>query len=139
MERIVDLFDQAILYLHLGYTQAFIKERRKFLRKFGIRSATELARVLDSDPTFLSTLKAYIRNPSHSKEFASVDEAFVARLPFIKLAFEQDAWFRDIQKWRSRAYIPLYYLHDFYPKASACRSGWELEQSVRLRTVIKSL
>jgi hypothetical protein len=43
-ERIVDLFDQAILYLHLGLKSQEVEARRKKLLKYGIRTATDLER-----------------------------------------------------------------------------------------------
>jgi len=40
--RLVDMFDQAILYLHLGLDAEEIAQRRKKLRGYGIRTATDL-------------------------------------------------------------------------------------------------
>lgn len=40
--RLVDMFDQAILYLHLGLEPQEIVEARKQLRAYGIRTATDL-------------------------------------------------------------------------------------------------
>ncbi|HEY5668957.1 MAG TPA: hypothetical protein VIS10_03095, partial [Anaerolineales bacterium] len=40
--RLVDMFDQAILYLHLGLEPDEVAEARKKLRKYGIRTATDL-------------------------------------------------------------------------------------------------
>ncbi len=40
--RLVDMFDQAILYLHLGLDPDEVAEARKKLRAYGIRTATDL-------------------------------------------------------------------------------------------------
>jgi hypothetical protein len=40
--RLVDLFDQAILYLHLGLERDDVKTVRRTLRSYGIRTATDL-------------------------------------------------------------------------------------------------
>lgn len=49
-ERIVDLFDQAILYLHLGLDKESLGRSRQVLREYGIRTATDLLIVYDKEP-----------------------------------------------------------------------------------------
>jgi hypothetical protein len=49
-ERIVDLFDQAILYLHLGLNKETLDRSRQVLREYGIRTATDLLIVYDREP-----------------------------------------------------------------------------------------
>jgi hypothetical protein len=43
--RLVDLFDQAVLYLHLGLEPANLQVTRQALREYGIRTATDLQEV----------------------------------------------------------------------------------------------
>ena len=40
--RLVDLFDQAVLYLHLGLEVDKVKKAREALHSYGIRTATDL-------------------------------------------------------------------------------------------------
>ncbi len=62
LSRIVDLFDQAILYLHLGGDNIDqLRYTRLYLRQQGIRTATDLKRAYDktqNKPAFLEMVAA---------------------------------------------------------------------------------
>jgi hypothetical protein len=48
--RIVDMFDQAILYMHLGLATVDLLNKRQLLRTYGIRTATDLQQVMKNNP-----------------------------------------------------------------------------------------
>lgn len=97
--RLVDMFDQAILYLHLGEevedagsggsngleTKAGAEDLRKFLKNFGIRTATDLLGCM--------TL------PEFRDDERNAD--VVKRLKIIITSLEDDEWLNYIQSWRA--------------------------------------
>jgi hypothetical protein len=94
--RLVDMFDQAILYLHLGLetenedaeTENSNRQDnpRKFLKSLGIRTATDLLKCQ-------SALNAFCDNDTYKN--------LATRLGFVIRTLKDDEWFNYIQNWRS--------------------------------------
>jgi hypothetical protein len=74
-ERIVDLFDQAILYLHLGLDKESLGWSRQVLREYGIRTATDLLIVYEKKPG-LKNLN--LDSPHHSANVGSGADRFMS-------------------------------------------------------------
>lgn len=110
--RLVDMFDQAILYIHLGvFDQPRAEEQTKtdeqtagqadpqaaapnpgrrlleYLKSFGIRTATDLAEALKDDNT-----------PK-----AITDESLLSRLRMVRTTFKDDEWLSYIMNWRKES------------------------------------
>ena len=84
--RLVDLFDQAILHLHLGLEE---EENRKFLallKSYGIRTATDLDIVFSNQRAY----EALQRETSMPLD----------RLEVILQTFVDDEWYEHIVQWR---------------------------------------
>ena len=105
--RLIDLFDQAILYLHIHS----IEGARERLREYGIRTATDLEQVCNS------------QNDSDNTEFFKVLDNLpnldvlqnVERLRIILQALKDDEWIAYLQNWRSFSQVNLhaFTFHDF--------------------------
>ena len=63
IERLIDWIDQSILYLHLGPTKDRISHNRDRLRQIGVRTATDLDDLFDSDnDELVQQLEAILNN-----------------------------------------------------------------------------
>jgi hypothetical protein len=86
--RVVDMFDQAILYLHLGLEQA---ENRKFLttlKSLGIRTATDMALAMS--------------NPGSYNALKNIDPPLpLDKMEVILQTFGDDEWYDHIIEWRT--------------------------------------
>jgi hypothetical protein len=85
--RLVDLFDQAILYLHLGLEE---EENRKFLatlKGYGIRTATDLEVALTNSSSYAALQR--ITPPLPLDRMAIVLQTFI-----------DDQWYDHIVQWR---------------------------------------
>ena len=111
--RLVDLFDQAILYLHLGLEAKKLKDTRHHLQEYGIRTATDLRQVEGK----LNLLKA--SSPDTSQEADQVRPDLVKRLKVINLALSDDEWMEYLNHWRksTRRTEEISTLEDFYTPA----------------------
>ncbi len=106
--RLVDMFDQAILYMHLGIRKQEDDPGKALLddlKSYGIRTATDLIRCL-------------CRN-----EELKLEEKFklpVERLKVIEETLNDDEWLDYILNWRStsRATEPITNPYEFYSSAS---------------------
>lgn len=115
-QRLVDLFDQAILYLHLGLEASEIKEVRKKLRQCGIRTATDLEQAYKTTHTSGRTksekeaLLQLIDEPATGQGGPQVK-----RLQTIIDVQEDDEWMAYLRNWRalSQATPRIYTLVDF--------------------------
>jgi len=99
--RLVDLFDQAVLYLHLGLKADKLLETRQQLREYGIRTATDLVKVQEELPDLLKDQLP----------------ALVDKLKVISSALRDDEWMEYVEHWRKstmRSEIPITQPHDFY-------------------------
>jgi hypothetical protein len=99
--RLVDLFDQAILYLHLIEEGSDSMPLRKRLREYGVRTATDLLEVTD----------AAARRPSQNVGVLTIlDDPDVeglkstrngpSRLQLIATCMRDDEWLPQITYWR---------------------------------------
>jgi hypothetical protein len=99
--RLVDLFDQAILYMHLIEEGSDRMALRKRLRQYGIRTATDLLEVTD----------AVARRPSQNVGVLTIlddleEEGFKStrngpsRLQVIATCMRDDEWLPQITYWR---------------------------------------
>jgi hypothetical protein len=99
--RLVDLFDQAILYLHLIEEGTDRMPLRKRLREYGVRTATDLLEVTDSAT----------RRPAHNVGVLTIlDDLGVdglkstrngtSRLQVIATCMRDDEWLPQITYWR---------------------------------------
>ncbi|MCX6080612.1 MAG: hypothetical protein NTW32_13855 [Chloroflexi bacterium] len=106
--RIVDLFDQAILYLHLGLKPEELLETRQFLRKYGIRTATDLILVEKASVDILKS---------------ELPPELFNRLMIISTALSDDEWMGYIKHWRhTSTSMEIYGLESFItgePQGSA--------------------
>jgi hypothetical protein len=94
--RLVDMFDQAILYLHLGLESNSDEPEteksenndnpRKFLKSLGIRTATDLLKCQN-------VLNTFSDDDNHKR--------IVNRLSVIIQTLKDDEWFNYVQSWRS--------------------------------------
>jgi hypothetical protein len=93
--RLVDLFDQAILYLHLATGDEPPRDSWGLLRSYGIRTATDL-------------LVACERLPRQSREAVlgllpdTKGTKGVSRLRVIREVLQDDEWIVYLQHWRTR-------------------------------------
>lgn len=87
VSRLVDLFDQAILYLHLGKDEQRLEETRQQLREYGIRTATDLLQVMKRKDSF--NLQGILKNDS-----------LFNKLNVIKITFADDEWMAYLTHWR---------------------------------------
>lgn len=92
--RLVDMFDQAILYLHLGL-EADEKEEngskgkddpRDLLKSLGVRTATDLIRCKDN-------LNDFKENEKY--------KTLINKLEVIETALKDDEWLNYVHNWRS--------------------------------------
>lgn len=91
--RVVDLVDQALLYLHVR-SAAGEKDPEaalQALRRIGVRTATDLVQVASSTPPEL--LDSFYATLGH--------EAGLPRLRMICLAIADDEWMAQLEHWRS--------------------------------------
>jgi hypothetical protein len=93
--RLVDMFDQAILYLHLGVETGNEKNEdgknekdvsRELLKSLGIRTATDLIKCKNE-------LKAFANDERY--------KSIISRLDVITTALKDDEWLNYVQNWRS--------------------------------------
>jgi len=85
--RLVDLFDQAILYLHLGLEE---EENRKFLatlKGYGIRTATDLEVALTNSSSYAALQRITPPVP-------------LDRMEIVLQTFIDDQWYDHIVQWR---------------------------------------
>lgn len=125
VQRLVDLVDQAILYLHVGMaadpneSKAAIKgSDLHTLRTYGIRTATDLqrayaeARRTQKLADFLSLLPDHARGQSEEARPAATT---VERLEVILNTIQDDEWIAYVRNWRelSSGTQRTYLLSDF--------------------------
>lgn len=102
--RLVDLFDQAILYLHVHG----IKDGREKLRKLGIRTATDLEKVCEG-----------LKGEEHERFLRVLDDPAesspVSPLKSVMQALKDDEWMAHLRNWRSCSQVAAetYTLDDF--------------------------
>jgi hypothetical protein len=93
--RLVDMFDQAILYLHLGVETGSEKDgngknekdaSRELLKSLGIRTATDLIKCKNE-------LKAFAEDERY--------KSIISKLDVITTALKDDEWLNYVQNWRS--------------------------------------
>lgn len=93
--RLVDMFDQAILYLHLGLETNVDEEEsetgkkddpRNLLKSLGVRTATDLIKCKNVIDTFKDDEKY---------------KSMVSKLEVIVTALKDDEWLNYVQNWRS--------------------------------------
>ena len=93
--RLVDMFDQAIMYLHLGLEQKDEKDAnsnnekddpRNLLKSLGVRTATDLIKC---------------RNEIHTFKDDDKYKTIVSKLEVIVSALKDDEWLNYVQNWRS--------------------------------------
>jgi hypothetical protein len=95
--RLVDMFDQAILYLHLGLDPDEVAATRKKLRLYGIRTATDLEAAYQS---------ADDRGSDEFHKFlmilddANLQPAPLSRLQTILDTLRDDDWMTYLRNWR---------------------------------------
>ncbi|HEV2034150.1 MAG TPA: hypothetical protein VGU71_08120 [Candidatus Dormibacteraeota bacterium] len=97
--RLVDLFDQAVLYLHLCLGSEPPEPARSHLREFGIRTATDFERADraaaargKSDALYrILGAKTYDENPDHQT---------VPLLQVMSDAWHDDEWMPFLREWR---------------------------------------
>jgi hypothetical protein len=141
--RLVDLLDQAVLYLHIVNPQLTIEaagEGRMIdmatLRQYGIRTATDLIRVYE--------LAQGLGEDTESL-FALLDSSPLAqsptparrRLKTILDTLQDDDWVDWLRQWHRRSAIgqKLYYLKDFYGGLDRATPSPSVEQpSTRIGT-----
>jgi hypothetical protein len=88
-ERLIDMFDQAILYLHLGLfnKDESGRELLQELKTIGVRTATDLIKLIESHEE--SKILKVIQ-----------DDAKLVRLQTIYTTFSDDEWLSYIKNWR---------------------------------------
>jgi hypothetical protein len=90
--RLVDMFDQAILYLHLGLetgnenSENGKDDSRDLLKSLGIRTATDLIKCKNE-------LKMFAEDGRY--------KTIINKLDVITTALEDDEWLNYVQNWRS--------------------------------------
>lgn len=84
--RLVDVFDQAILYLHLGLETDKVRAVRQLLREYGIRTATDVQEAC-KHPEFLELLK------SNASDVAD-------KLTVINYTLADEEWMPYLRQWR---------------------------------------
>jgi hypothetical protein len=92
--RLVDMFDQAILYLHLGLEADENEENgnkskddpRDLLKNLGVRTATDLIKCKDQLIAFKDDDKY---------------KTLISKLEVIETAIKDDEWLNYVQNWRS--------------------------------------
>jgi hypothetical protein len=95
--RLVDMFDQAILYLHLGLEPKDVTDTRKTMRKYGIRTATDLEAAYES---------AQQRGTEEFGKFLMIldeesgESAPLSRLQTILDTLRDDDWMTYLRNWR---------------------------------------
>ena len=119
--RLVDMFDQAILYLHLGLeTDADEKEAgtgkkddpRNLRKSLGARIATDLIKCKNDIDTFRD-----------DKKYKSI----VSKLEVIVTALKDVEWFNYVQNWRSYSISqdkPIDNPFKFYETAAKSHLNW---------------
>ncbi len=115
-ERVIDLFDQAILYLHLGLKSEEVDMRRKRLLTYGIRTATDLERAYQGarSPTgneagraatialdeFLAILDDWDGLAAADSEMDDGRTKRPYRLAVLLKVMQDDDWMPHLRKWR---------------------------------------
>jgi hypothetical protein len=95
--RLVDLFDQAILYLHLGLDPGEVEDARRQLRAYGIRTATDLEAAYQA---------AEKRSQEELKNFLSILDnrdtlpAPLSRVRIVIDTLRDDDWMTYLRNWR---------------------------------------
>jgi len=106
-QRLVDMFDQAILYLHLGPDENDEnKNLRRLLKTLGVRTATDLINCRKEIETFRN-------DPKYTE--------LVNKLKVIITSFGDDEWFPYIKGWRDNASVkkpPIDDPYQFYYHAT---------------------
>jgi len=120
--RLVDMFDQAILYLHLGLEidsedeEAIKNEKddpRKLLKRLGIRTATDLIKCRNEITEFKDDEKKY--------------KSLINKLDVIVTALKDDEWLNYVQNWRSYSSLQEKAIDNpfkFYEKAAQSHQSW---------------
>jgi hypothetical protein len=95
--RLVDMFDQSILYLHLGLDPEEVTAARKQLRAYGIRTATDMEAAYQSaeerDSDELSKFLIILNNENAQPESLS-------RVQTILDTLRDDDWMPYLRNWR---------------------------------------
>lgn len=116
--RLVDLVDQAVLYLHVsnGRDGPEREVGLDTLRRMGIRTATDLETVADAE-----------EGAERGGEFFAVlgSEGGVPRLRTIRGALADDEWMIQLRHWRSyrMIYDKLFSYESFYPEMVVRRAA----------------
>ena len=96
-QQFSDLFDQSILYLHLGLESAEIDETRKKLRAYGIRTATDLEAAFQA---------AESRGENELRKFLMIlddpnaQPEPLSRVQIILDTLQDDDWMTYLRNWR---------------------------------------
>lgn len=119
--RLVDMFDQAILYLHLGLEandedqQSRNSERddaRSLLKSLGVRTATDLIKC---------------KNDLYAFKDDEKYKTIISKLDVITTALKDDEWLNYVQNWRSYSASqdePIDNPFKFYETAAKTHQTW---------------
>ena len=119
--RLVDMFDQAILYLHLGpetenengqEKNGENNDPRNLLKSLGVRTATDLIKC---------------RNEIHAFKDDEKYKSIVSKLEVIVTALKDDEWLNYVQNWRSYSISqdkPFDNPFKFYETAAKSHQNW---------------
>ena len=125
--RLVDMFDQAILYLHLGAEMDKDREQerqtqdsesgkedpRNLLKSLGVRTATDLIKCKDE-------IYAIKDNENY--------KSLISKLEIIVTALKDDEWLNYVQNWRSYSSSqeePIDNPFKFYETATNVQQSWK--------------
>jgi hypothetical protein len=95
--RLVDLFDQAILYIHLGLEPDAILQTRKQLLDYGIRTATDLEAARQSAKQRANGDLEKLLNLLNEPD---AEPAALSRLQTILDTLQDDDWMTYLRNWR---------------------------------------
>ena len=96
--RLIDLVDQAALYLHLTDSDDSPRQALHALRGVGIRTATDLLCAMDAEDTDTG--------PGKLAGLLHTGANDVPRLPYIARVLRDDEWITDLQSWRKSRMRP---------------------------------
>jgi hypothetical protein len=113
LPRLIDLVDQAILYLHVRgeSEEASVHQANlRILRKYGIRTATDLIRLAETFREDAQKLDSLLNLLSANADSGS------PRLVSILQTIKQNVWINYLMHWRdtNEARDKVYQLEDFY-------------------------
>lgn len=124
--RLVDMFDQAILYLHLGLedeNQTEVDNLRNLLKGLGVRTATDL---VDCKKNI-----AEIKDASMKKKYATL----INQLDIIITSLQDDEWLNYIKCWRENSVteskLPIDDPYKFYIRAMGIEEAHAKEKQKR--------